>query len=341
MDLTLLILRLGLAIVFATAGLAKLFDRSGTRQTLVSFGASERLGRVGAVALPAAELAVAGALVVPGSAQWAAVAALVLLIVFIGGIANALAHGRSPDCHCFGQLHSAPASWRTIGRNVVLALIAAVVAVAGSHEVELGVGFAEVVAITVVAAIVGVLAVLRTANSWLPEPLRARIQADRRLTALARAASRVGLVGAGRATRPAQGLAVGESAPEFQLQNLDNEPVTLRELQKPYKPTLLIFSDPGCRPCLELLPEIARWQKENDNRLRIAVITNEPHSANRAENGPYTVKDVLVQHDREVQLAYAVRDTPSAVLVTPDGSIGSPAAVGADAIAALVDRIAT
>jgi uncharacterized membrane protein YphA (DoxX/SURF4 family)/thiol-disulfide isomerase/thioredoxin len=339
MDLALLALRLGLAIVFGTAGLAKLLDRSGTRQTLVSFGAPEPLGRVGAVALPVAELAVAGALLVSGSARWGALAALGLLIVFIGGIANALAHGRSPDCHCFGQLHSAPASWRTIGRNVVLALVAAVVAVAGSHEGELGVGFAEVVTITVVAAVVVVLAVLPRAHSSLPEPLRARIQADRRLTALARAASRVGLVGKG-ARRPAQGLPVGESAPEFQLQNLENEPVTLRELQKPHKPTLLIFSDPGCRPCLELLPEIARWQKENDNRLRIAVITNGPHSANRAENGPYTVKDVLVQHDREVQSAYAVRDTPSAVLVMADGSIGSPAAVGAEAIAALVDRIA-
>jgi hypothetical protein len=50
---------------------------------------------------------------------------------------------------------------------------------------------------------------------------------------------------------------------------------------------------------------------------------------------------VLIQQDREVQFAYAVRDTPSAVLVTADGSIGSPVAVGPEAIAALVDRIAT
>jgi uncharacterized membrane protein YphA (DoxX/SURF4 family)/thiol-disulfide isomerase/thioredoxin len=340
MDLALLALRLGLAIVFGTAGLAKLLDRSGTRQTLVSFGAPEPLGRVGAVALPVAELAVAGALLVPGSARWGALAALGLLIVFIGGIANALAHGRSPDCHCFGQLHSTPASRRTIGRNVVLALVAAVVAVAGSHEGELGVGLPEVVTITVVAAVVVVLAVLPRAHSWLPEPLRARIEDDRRLTALARAASRVGLVVLGGARPQAQGLPVGDSAPEFQVHDLENARVTLRELQKTHKPTLLIFSDPGCRPCLELLPEIARWQQENDKGLRIAVITSGPHPADRAENGPYTVKDVLVQQDREVQSAYAVRDTPSAVLVTADGSIGSPVAVGAEAIAALVDRIA-
>jgi hypothetical protein len=49
---------------------------------------------------------------------------------------------------------------------------------------------------------------------------------------------------------------------------------------------------------------------------------------------------VLVQQDREVQSAYGVRDTPSAVVVTADGSIGSAVAVGAEAIAALVDRIA-
>ena len=35
--------------------------------------------------------------------------ALVLLLLFVGGISYNVARGRSPDCHCFGQLHSAPA----------------------------------------------------------------------------------------------------------------------------------------------------------------------------------------------------------------------------------------
>jgi hypothetical protein len=56
------------------------------------------------VALPAAELAVAVALIVGPSAWFGALAAVVLLLVFVVAIAAALARGSSADCHCFGQL---------------------------------------------------------------------------------------------------------------------------------------------------------------------------------------------------------------------------------------------
>jgi hypothetical protein len=45
---------------------------------------------------------------------------------------------------------------------------------------------------------------------------------------------------------------------------------------------------------------------------------------------------VLLQQDREVAELYQVYGTPGAVLVRPDGIIGSPLAQGADAIRALV-----
>src|SRR5918992_5454999 len=47
-----------------------------------------------------------------------------LLMLFVVGIALNLARGRKPDCHCFGQLHSAPAGWNTLARNGVLAAVA-------------------------------------------------------------------------------------------------------------------------------------------------------------------------------------------------------------------------
>src|SRR5205807_6008418 len=79
------------------------------------------------VLLPLAELAVAVALVPPVSAWWGGLGALILLVLFVAGIGYNLAHGRHPDCHCFGQLHSAPAGWPTLIRNLVLAAVAAVV----------------------------------------------------------------------------------------------------------------------------------------------------------------------------------------------------------------------
>src|SRR5690348_10994712 len=98
-----------LAAVFATAGTAKLLDRAGFQRALVGFGVPQALAAALAVALPLAEIAVAVALVLRPSARWGAVAALVLLLVFVVGILRAMRQGRAPDCHCFGQIHSAPA----------------------------------------------------------------------------------------------------------------------------------------------------------------------------------------------------------------------------------------
>src|SRR5205085_11239986 len=66
-------------------------------------------------------------LIFPLTVWWGAVGALVLLLIFVAGIGYNLALGRTPDCHCFGQLHSAPAGWSTLVRNLVLALIAGLV----------------------------------------------------------------------------------------------------------------------------------------------------------------------------------------------------------------------
>ena len=79
----------------------------------------------------AIQLATAVALVVHPTAWLGGVAALVLLLAFIGGIARAMAHGQAPDCHCFGQLHSAPAGRATLARNAALAVLAGVLVVTG------------------------------------------------------------------------------------------------------------------------------------------------------------------------------------------------------------------
>src|SRR5258708_29162206 len=124
MDIVLLLARLLLTMVFVVAGLAKLGDRAGSRQALVDFGVPARLAHLLAVLLPLAELAVAVALIPTASAWWGALGALALLVLFITAIGYNLARGRTPDCHCFGQLHSAPAGWSTLVRNVILAAVA-------------------------------------------------------------------------------------------------------------------------------------------------------------------------------------------------------------------------
>ena len=120
-----------LSAVFATAGITKLADLAGTRTAVREFGAPRAFVAPLALLLPLTELAVAFILLpgptrVPGAAG-----ALVLLGIFSAAIAVSLARGRTPDCHCFGQLHSAPASSMTLVRNAFLAGLAALALAAG------------------------------------------------------------------------------------------------------------------------------------------------------------------------------------------------------------------
>src|SRR4051794_11025048 len=134
MSLVLIGTRFLLAGVFAAAGLAKLADREGSRRAVEEFGVPRRPAWLIGSVLPFAELATAGALLPPVSATWGAIAAVGLLLSFSAAIAFNLARGRTPECRCFGQVHSAPVSWRMVARNVALAVAAAAV-VAGEGVV--------------------------------------------------------------------------------------------------------------------------------------------------------------------------------------------------------------
>src|SRR5436190_9813873 len=117
MDTVVVLSRIVLAVVFATAGVGKLLDLEGSRRAVRDFGVPDGLANAAGLLLPIVELAVAVGLIFAPTAQWAGAAALLLLLLFIGGITNALRHGVAPDCHCFGQIHSEPAGKGTLIRN--------------------------------------------------------------------------------------------------------------------------------------------------------------------------------------------------------------------------------
>ena len=125
MSVLLLVARLLLAGIFPVAGAAKLVDRDGFRQTFSEFGVPAPFATPLPVLLVLAELSVA--LLPAATARWCALGALALLGLFVTGVSVALARGRKPECHCFGQLHSAPARWKTLARNSVLATLASFV----------------------------------------------------------------------------------------------------------------------------------------------------------------------------------------------------------------------
>jgi uncharacterized membrane protein YphA (DoxX/SURF4 family)/peroxiredoxin len=309
MSTAVLTLRLGLAAIFALAAFGKFRDIEGSRSAMREFGVPARAAATLGVLLPVVELATAVALVPAPTARWGAVAALALLFAFIAGIANALRHGEAPDCHCFGQLHSAPAGRGTLARNGVLAAAAALVVVEGpGPAIDAWVSDRSgIELVTAGIAATAFLACLAAAQLWLKQR-----ELRRDLAVAHKVAAGV-----------PPGIPLGSPAPGFSLRNLRGEIVTLESLLERGQPLLLAFVGPACPSCVQLLPNLARWQRTLSERVTIVLLTGGKPKENRFMAEEYGLEDVLVQERLELVDAYRIRGTPSAVIVTADGRVGS------------------
>lgn len=311
-----------LSVLFATAGVGKLADLPGSRRALADFGVPTRALPLAAFALPLVELATAIALLIPPATRAGAVAAMALLLAFIVGIARALARGETPDCHCFGQIHSAPAGRGTLVRNLALAVPAVLLLVHGSGP-SLGDwaaarSSAELVAVC--GAIAAALSTTTAVRFWFDN------RGLRREVEEARAAV---------ASLP-PGLPVGTRAPGFALPDLRGEVVTLESLTARGMPLVLVFATPDCGGCKALLPDLGRWQATLSDRVTVAVVSIGTPEQNRPAFEEHGVHDVMLQDAVAVMNDYRVRATPSAVVVAADGTIGSAPAEGAITIEPLI-----
>ena len=343
MGTALLIARLLLASVFALAGVAKLADRAGSKQAIVDFGVSALLASPLTILLPLCELVVAVALIPTPTAWWGAVGALALLLLFAMGIVLNLARGHKPDCHCFGQIHSAPAGWKTLARNGLLAAVAGVVVWQGYDSVgPSAASWAGTLSITqLVALIMGLVVLGLLAAQWwfLVHLLRQNGRLLLRLEALEESVTQGGGAAPSSNGGSASGLAVGTQAPAFSLSGLYGETLTLEALLSADKPVMLIFTDPNCAPCNALLPEIGRWQQEHTEKLTVALISRGEPEENRTKTSEHGVRHVLLQEDWEVAEAYQIKGTPSAVVVMADGKVGSSVTSGEEAIRSIVAHL--
>jgi methylamine dehydrogenase accessory protein MauD len=135
---------------------------------------------------------------------------------------------------------------------------------------------------------------------------------------------------------PSVGLPIGSTAPDLELSDLHGETLTLASLRASGKPVMLVFTDPDCGSCTAMLPEIRRWQKEHAEELTISLVSQGTVEENRAKSTEHGLRGILMEQDWEVSEAYEVEASPSAVLVRPDGTIGSPVHEGPDAISGLL-----
>jgi uncharacterized membrane protein YphA (DoxX/SURF4 family) len=320
-DTVVLVARGLLAAVFLIAGVGKLLDLRGARDALFGFGVPPSVARLAGPLVPVAELATAVALVFHPTAHWGGVAALGLLLLFLGGIGFALARGEAPSCHCFGIFHSSTAGRGAIYRNAALAAAAALVVAAGpGYSVSWlsGDDASETAAVILAMAAFGLAAAARhyrKERGWYEDQFT---KARKRLDAIP------------------PGLPIDGLAPKFDVPLAEGAGrLTLDGLTGAGAPTLLIFMDPGCRPCTELVPDLARWQTTLGERLTIAVVSSDQSEPN--EHAGHGLARLAVQPtDLAVSHAYRIRGTPAGVLISPSGRIVSSLAQGAQAIEALV-----
>jgi peroxiredoxin/uncharacterized membrane protein YphA (DoxX/SURF4 family) len=328
--------RILLAGVFALAGVSKLMDRSGVRRALAEFGVPLPLRDPMTVALPITEVCIAIGLIPAISARWAAWAAIGLLAVFLSAITLALARGRRPDCRCFGQMRPSPVGPTTLVRNVILAAFAAVV-VRGSATGQNPDVLDWVAKLTALQVLAGVIAAVLLAavviEGWFVVNL-ARQQGRLLLRLEALETSNLP-----HRQGETDALSVGSTAPAFGLDGLYGETLTLVALRAAGRPVLLVFSDPGCASCASLMQQVAEWQDRHRALLTISVISRGHAAVNRTKAEETGLRNVLLQKDFEVAERYGIVGTPSAVLVSVDGSIASPAAVGTEAITALAASV--
>jgi len=335
--------RILLAAVFVVAAFGKLADLEGARRAVREFGAPERLAGALAAALVAAELAVA-ALLIPGSTAVAGAAgALALLLLFTVAIATSLARGRAPDCHCFGSLHSAPAGPATLARNGALAAVAAFALVgslaespagafdwvgrlSGSEALAVGLGVA--LAVFVAAGGTAFVTLLRSYG-------RVLVRVERLEDVLAQAGYELEALD----DAPQPGLARGTPAPDFELVATSGATITLENLLARRLPLLLVFTSPGCAPCETLLPDVASWQSAHADRLTVAVFADGDIADARATAREHGLEVVYADPGAEVYDAYEGNGTPSAVLVSDEGTVVSRLVAGPGAIAELVAEV--
>lgn len=134
------------------------------------------------------------------------------------------------------------------------------------------------------------------------------------------------------------GLQPGTPAPPFTLPRLDGKNVSLADYRG--QPLLLVFSDPGCGPCMELAPQLEDIHRRQ-SELKVLVVSRGEVAANEAKAREHHLSyPVVLQRHWEISKDYGMFGTPIAYLIDAQGRIAAPPASGAQAIVMLASSAA-
>lgn len=336
MEIILLLFRILLAGIFALAGTTKLLDLDGSKRAMQDFGVPSGVAMPAAVLLSLVELAIAAFLLPIETSWYAAIAALVVLAIFVAQIGYQLSRGNAPDCHCFGQVYSEPIGRSSIVRNSVFAVPAVVLIASGrgAQGMALTDPRLDVMQLAFGVVIVGLLV---AAVSQLRRLTKRQDEIVKRLDVIEAVSHTEGHVHRDEAGHPNDGMPIGAVVADFEAKRVDGPTATLADIRANGRPVLFFYVSPTCRPCEALLPEFAAWQQELAGKVDIIFITSGTTKENRDKFGD--LGPMLIQEHTDVSDLIGAKWTPTAVLMGADGRIASHAAPGDIAIRDLVDKI--
>lgn len=113
-------------------------------------------------------------------------------------------------------------------------------------------------------------------------------------------------------------IEVGKLAPNFTLENLDGEEVSLEEYRG--KIVMLNFWATTCKFCVEEMPDMNKLQEENEDLVILAVNVRERRDKVKdyIENGGYDF-EVLLDTKGNIAMDYLVSAFPTSYFIDKEG----------------------
>jgi peroxiredoxin len=124
---------------------------------------------------------------------------------------------------------------------------------------------------------------------------------------------------------------IGEPAPKIKLKDLNDRMVELKDFRG--KKTLVLFWNPGCSYCREILDELKEVEANPPQGApKLLVVSSGTVETNKAMG---LSSPVVLDQGFATGSAYGTSGTPTAVLVDEKGKIASEVAAGAPAVLSL------
>jgi thiol-disulfide isomerase/thioredoxin len=123
-------------------------------------------------------------------------------------------------------------------------------------------------------------------------------------------------------------MELGMPAPLLQLPDLTGHELDLQDFRG--RDTLLLFWNPGCGFCQQMLPDLQAWEADPPpGAPQLLVISTGAVEANQALG---LRSPVVLDQAFTSGRAFGATGTPSAMLVDAEGKIASAVAIGAQAV---------